>query len=101
MARGLCALDPALALKLSAAQRGVISCLASPCAVTLPSKVACLSRWRHAPLQEWAGERGPNDIVRIPACRPVPAGRQFPRDWKPVLRKPLQVQHARMLRLIF
>jgi hypothetical protein len=69
MARGLCALDPALAIKLSAAQRGVISCLASPCAVTLPSKVACLSRWRHAPLQEWADGHCPHSCLPSGACR--------------------------------
>src|SRR5215475_14794430 len=47
-------LDPADKIKLSATQRGVNSCLTSPCDVTLQSKVECLSRWRHAPLQEWA-----------------------------------------------
>ena len=45
-------------------------------------------------------ESGPTDFVRIPACRPVPAGRQFLRGGKPVLHKPLQVQHPQMLRLI-
>src|SRR5882757_4517412 len=41
--------------RLSAAQRGEQLLFASTCADTLPlSKVAGLSRWRHAPLQGWA-----------------------------------------------
>src|SRR5215470_5587011 len=46
--------DPAVMLKLSAAQRGVSSCSHLTLRRDLASKVACLIRWRHAPLQEWA-----------------------------------------------
>ena len=61
-------LGPADMFKLSAVQSEVSSCLALPCAVTLHSKVAFLSRWRHAPLQR-VGRR---TFVRVSACRPVP-----------------------------
>src|SRR6478672_2547375 len=64
MARGLCASTPAVIFKLSAAQRAEQLFCTLPCAVTLPgSKVACLSRWRHAPLQEWADGLCPHSCL--------------------------------------
>jgi len=64
-------------LKLSAAQREAISCSASPCAVTLHSKVACLVRWRHAPLREWADGLCPHSCLPSGACRSaIPARRE-------------------------
>src|SRR5262249_44003807 len=70
-------LDPADMLKLSAAQREAISCSASPCAVTLHSKVACLVRWRHAPLREWADGLCPHSCLPSGACRSaIPARRE-------------------------
>lgn len=50
---------------------GLAAVLTSPCAVTLQSKVACLSRWHHAPLQEWAD--GPLSAF-LPAVRCLPVG---------------------------
>ena len=56
--------------------------LTSPCAVTLQGKVACLSRWRHAPLQEWADGPCPHSCLPSGAS-PV---RQFLQGGKPMLR---------------
>jgi len=97
-------LDPADKLKLSATQRGVSSCLTSPCDVTLQSKVECLSRWRHAPLQEWPTDFCPHSCGLLSAF--LPAARCLGRSAIPARREacasqPLQVQQREMLRLIY
>jgi len=84
MARGLCASTLRLCSNCRRHTARLAAVLTSPCAVTLQSKVAWLSRWRHAPLQEWANGL----LSAFPACRPVPAGRQFLRSGKLVLHNP-------------
>ncbi len=67
-----------------------------PCAVALlVSKAASLSRWRHAPLQEWADGLCPHACLPSGACRPaIPARREVGAS------QPPQVQRVQMLRLM-